>query len=124
MPGFKKQPCLLKTVALQDGRSNVQRVVRECPLPKATPSPYILRVLPDVPSSLGDVEHHPIRASPFHLNVAWAAWGHGGVESVLLGEALPLDVLELLRCLCQIIHLKAKMVNAVVVGSIGTHVSI
>ena len=71
-----------------------------------------------------DVEHHPIRASPLHLKVAWAAWGHGGVESVLLSEALPLDLFELLRRLCQIIHLKAKMVNAAVVGAIGTYVSI
>src|SRR5215831_8733882 len=98
--------------------------VRECPVQRTPPSSCTLRVLPDVPSSMGDVEYYPIRASPLHLKVARAARSHGSVESVLLGEALPLDIFELLRCLCQIIYLKAKMVNAAVVRSIGTHVGI
>src|SRR4029434_8919771 len=66
----------------------------------------------------------PTRHSLLHSKVAWAAWGHASVESILLGEALTLDIFELLRCLCQIIHFKAKMVNATVVGPIRTHVSI
>src|SRR5215470_1792836 len=99
-------------------------LVRKCPLQRPPPSPCTLRVLPDIPPSMGDVEYHPIRASPLHLKVAWAAWGHGGVESVLLGKALPLDVFELLRGLCQIIHFKAKMVNAAVVGTIRPYVGI
>src|SRR5437660_3187586 len=73
---------------------------------------------------MGDVEHHTIRASPLHLKVTRAARGHGGVEPVLLAEALPLDFFEFLRCLCQIIYFKAKMVNTAVVGPIGTHVRI
>src|SRR5215510_15084511 len=94
------------------------------PSQRATPSPCTLRVLPNVPPSMGDVEHHPIRASPLHLKVARAARDHGGVKTLLLSEAFPLDLFELLRCLGQIIHLKAKMVNAAVVGSIGTYVRI
>src|SRR6266487_1039018 len=81
-------------------------------------------VLADVPASMVDVEYHPIRASPLHLKVARATWTHGGIESILLGESLPVDLFELLRGLCEIIHLKAKMVNAAIVGSIGAHVRI
>src|SRR3712207_8828494 len=50
-------------------------LLKECPLSRATPSPCTLRVLPDVPPGMGDVEHHPIRAGPLHFKVARAARG-------------------------------------------------
>src|SRR5438132_4694604 len=61
-------------------------------------------VLADVPASMGDVEYHPIRASPLHLKVARTTWTHGSIESILLSESLPVDLFELLRGLCEVIH--------------------
>src|SRR5947199_344852 len=83
-----------------------------------------LSVGESLPARMRDVEDHLIGAGPLHFKVAVASGSHVDVQTGLLGEPLGLDGLQLLTGIVEIFHLEAEVVDAVVVGPVGSHVGV
>jgi hypothetical protein len=68
---------------------------------------------------MGDVKDHLVGPGPLHFKVAVTARRHGDGKTVLLGQSLGVDRLQPLAGVVKVIHLDAKMVNAVVTGPLA-----
>src|SRR5262249_44881646 len=92
--------------------------------PRAAPRPASLGVRERLPAGVRDVEDDLVGAGPLHLEVAVAAGSHGDVETVPQGQPLGPDGLQLLTRIVEVVDLEAEMVDAVVVGPVGSDVGV
>src|SRR6266851_6723867 len=74
------------------------------------------------PAGVGDVDHHPVGAGPFHLEVAVAASGHFHIEAVFLGETLALRALHPFSGRVEILDLYAEVMDAAEIGTMGADI--
>jgi hypothetical protein len=75
-----------------------------------------------LPPGVGDVDHHPVGARPFHLEIAVADGRHLHIQPGFLLEPLTPRALQLLRGLVEVFDLKAEMMDAAEVRPVDADV--
>src|SRR3989442_9310286 len=88
-----------------------------CPLPEALG-------YGNIPPRMRDIQHHAVRSSPLHLEVARTPGTHGVVKPFLLSDARALGLLQLGARLLESIHLKADVVDTAVVRPVRSYIGV
>src|SRR5262245_49070331 len=77
-----------------------------------------------IPAGMRDVQDDTVGTSPLHLEIPMTSRCHHRIESILLGQALPLGILQLATRLIQVFNLETKVMDAAKVRSVGADVGI